>query len=98
MPPELTGAAAWPFRPLATAGDHWAGRKLCRFSDAETPRPSMRAAAGVRKAPRHEIAGCGALMVPRMLWGFSRGVGPEKGWPKQSSRSLCHETWLHVSV
>src|SRR5260370_17269574 len=26
--------------------------------------------AGVRKAPRHEIAGCGALMVRRALWGL----------------------------
>ena len=27
--------------------------------DAGTPRPSTRGAAGVREAPRHEIAGCG---------------------------------------
>ena len=31
--------------------------------------------AGVRKAPRQEIAGGGAPAVPRTLWGFSRGLG-----------------------
>src|SRR6266849_7099505 len=30
--------------------------------------------AGVRKAPRHEIAGCGAPTVQRVLWGFGVGV------------------------
>src|ERR1019366_8342089 len=30
--------------------------------------------AGVREAPRHEIAGSGAPAVPRTLWGFSRGM------------------------
>src|SRR6476646_195857 len=30
--------------------------------------------AGVRKAPRHEIAGCGAPTVQRALWGFGAGV------------------------
>ena len=30
--------------------------------------------AGVRKAPRQEIAGCGAPTVQRALWGFGAGV------------------------
>jgi hypothetical protein len=30
--------------------------------------------AGVRKAPRHEIAGCEAPTVQRVLWGFGVGV------------------------
>src|SRR5665647_3934860 len=64
---------------------------LCRVSDAETARPSTRAGAAVRKAPRHEIAGGGALMVPRVLWGFSRGVGLEQCWPKWLSQSRCQK-------
>src|ERR1700688_4310410 len=35
--------------------------------------PSARTA-GVRKAPRHEIAGCGAPTVQRALWGFGADV------------------------
>ena len=31
-------------------------------------------AAGVRKAPRQEIAGCEAPTVQRALWGFGVGV------------------------
>ena len=30
--------------------------------------------AGVRKAPRHEVAGCGAPAVQPVLWGFVRGA------------------------
>src|SRR5258708_33995300 len=37
-------------------------------------RLSTRCAAGVRKAPRHEIAGSGAPAVPRALWRVSRGT------------------------
>jgi hypothetical protein len=34
--------------------------------------------AGVRKAPRQEIAGYGALTVQRALWGFGAGVSVGK--------------------
>jgi hypothetical protein len=37
--------------------------------------PSGALSAGVRKAPRHEIAGCWAAAVRRMLWGFRH-----RGW------------------
>jgi hypothetical protein len=36
-------------------------------------------AAGVQKAPRHEVAGSLALMVQRALWGFDSGAGLEGG-------------------
>jgi hypothetical protein len=43
---------------------------MCRFLDAGMT-PSPRAvAAGVQKAPRHEVAGSLALAVQRALWGF----------------------------
>jgi len=40
------------------------------------PRP---VAAGVQKAPRHEVAGGLALAVLRALWGFDGGAGLEGG-------------------
>ncbi len=40
------------------------------------PRP---VAAGVQKAPRHEVAGSLALAVLRALWGFDGGAGLEGG-------------------
>jgi hypothetical protein len=45
-------------------------RLLCRFLNAGMTISPRVDAAGVRKAPRHEIAGNGALAVPRALWGF----------------------------
>jgi hypothetical protein len=42
----------------------------CRHAET-IPTPGT---AGVRKAPRHEIAGCGAPTVQRVLWGFGVGV------------------------
>jgi hypothetical protein len=48
-------------------------------------------AAGVRKAPRHEIAVGGALAVPRALWGIERGVGLEENDTKRSSPCLWPE-------
>jgi hypothetical protein len=47
---------------------------LCRFSDAGNHDLTHGAAAGVRKAPRHEIAGSYARWaVPQaQLWGFER--------------------------
>jgi len=40
---------------------------LCRFSDAGMTAYPRAEAAGVRKAPRHEIAGWGRRVVPRAL-------------------------------
>src|SRR5712675_776412 len=39
------------------------------------------AAAGVRKAPRHEVAGSGAPVVPRALWRFNRAATMLAGKP-----------------
>jgi hypothetical protein len=49
---------------------------LCRFLDAGNDEMPLALAAGVQKAPRHEVAGSLAPAVPRALWGFDfRGVG-----------------------
>ena len=52
---------------------------LCRccagFRTPECQNYPRAAAASVRKAPRHEIAGCGAPRVPPALWGlYERGT------------------------
>src|SRR5216684_8701275 len=44
--------------------------------------------AGVRKAPRHEIAGCGAPTVQRVLWGFGFGVSVAEVEPMVAIGSL----------
>jgi hypothetical protein len=49
--------------------------------------PSARTA-GVRKAPRHEIAGCGAPTVQRALWGFGVGVSGGEVEPTLAIGSL----------
>jgi hypothetical protein len=43
---------------------------------------------GVRKAPRHEIAGCGAPTVQRALWGFGVGVSVGEVEPTLAIGSL----------
>jgi len=53
-------------------------------------------AAGVRKAPRHEIAVGGALAVPRALWGIERGVGLKENDAKRSSLWLWPEAWVSL--
>jgi hypothetical protein len=53
-------------------------------------------AAGVRKAPRHEIAVGGALAVPRALWGIERGVGLKENDAKRSSRWLWPKAWVSL--
>ena len=53
-------------------------------------------AAGVRKAPRHEIAVGEALAVPRALWGIERGVGVEENDTKRSRRWLWTEAWVSL--
>jgi hypothetical protein len=50
-------------------------------------------AAGVRKAPRHEIAGCWAPTVQRALWGFGHGVGVGDVEAMRPIRSLYLEGW-----
>ena len=44
--------------------------------------------AGVREAPRHEIAGCGAPTVQRVLWGFGVGVSVGEVEPTLAIGSL----------
>src|SRR6476469_7451425 len=44
--------------------------------------------AGVRKAPRQEIAGCGAPTVQRALWGFDAGVSVGEVEPTLAIGSL----------
>jgi len=52
---------------------------VCRFLDAGMTTPPRAVAAGVQKAPRHEVAGNLALAVQRALWGFDSGAGLEGG-------------------
>jgi hypothetical protein len=54
-------------------------RLLCRFLDAGMTNLPRAVAAGVQKAPRHEVAGSLALVVLRALWGFDSGAGLEGG-------------------
>ena len=47
--------------------------------------------AGVRKAPRHEIAGCRAQRVPqpiRGLWGFEESAGGRACWQSKARRQF----------
>ena len=44
--------------------------------------------AGVRKAPRHEVAGCGAPAVQPVLWGFVRML--DLGNSKSSDFECVH--------
>jgi hypothetical protein len=57
--------------------------------------PRVRAA-GVRKAPGHEIAVGGALAVPRALWGIERGVGLKENDAKRSSPWLRFKAWVSL--
>src|SRR5713226_4364306 len=52
--------------------------------------------AGVRKAPRHEIAGCGAPTVQRVLWGFGVGVSVGEVGPTLAIGLLQLESWAGV--
>src|ERR1035437_7458654 len=60
------------------------------------PMPSTCSGAGVREAPRHEIAGCGAATGQRALWGFDRGVRLEEFGSKRPTRSRCVKAWAYV--
>jgi hypothetical protein len=46
----------------------WYDRSCAGFSDAGNADLAARTEAGVREAPRHEVAGEGARMVQRALW------------------------------
>ena len=48
---------------------------MCRFLDAGMTTLPRAVAAGVQKAPRHEVAGRLALAVQRALWGFNGRAG-----------------------
>jgi len=57
----------------------WTCLLLCRFLDAGMTTPPHAVAAGVQKAPRHEVAGSLALAEQRALWGFDGGYELEGG-------------------
>ena len=62
---------------------------LCAgFRMPECRDPAQPRTAGVRKAPRHEIAGGGALMVQRALWGFGVGASAAEVEPTLAIGSL----------
>ena len=52
---------------------------MCRFLDAGMQDYPRAVAAGVQKAPRHEVAGGWAPAVQRALWGFDGGAELEGG-------------------
>src|SRR6202043_1672235 len=52
--------------------------------------------AGVRKAPRQEIAGCGAPTVQRALWGFGVGESVGEVEARLAIGSLKGESWACV--
>src|SRR5664280_547100 len=83
-------------RTKVGTGPQRLGRVCAGFSDAGMPMPSTCSGAGVREAPRHEIAGCGAATGQRALWGFDRGVRLEKFGSKRSTRSRGVTGWAHV--
>jgi hypothetical protein len=71
-PRQLSGGTTDP--QLSAVGGQ------CLFSDACMTTYPRAPTAGVRKAPRHEIAGGGALAAQRALWGFRRcGQGEDGG-------------------
>jgi hypothetical protein len=49
-------------------------------------------AAGVQKAPRHEVAGSLALMLQRALWGFDSGAELEGGCNTDRMRPVDQST------
>jgi hypothetical protein len=53
------------------------------FSDAEMLVSPHALPVGVGEAPRHEVAGGGAVAVQRVLWGLSRGG---HGWEGEVAR------------
>ena len=57
----------------------WMSPFMCRFLDAGMTNLPRAVAAGVQKAPRHEVAGSLALAVLRALWGFDSGARLEGG-------------------
>ena len=81
----------------ATVQRHVLVCKCAGFRTPECQDHPRAAAASVRKAPRHEIAGCGAPRVPPALWGFGRGVSVEDVEVRRRIRSLFLEAWACVS-
>jgi hypothetical protein len=61
---------------------------MCRFSDAGMTKLSRAPTAGVRKAPRHEIAMGYGQRLPRALWGFRREFGLAEVGALRSTRSV----------
>ena len=75
----------------------WMGPFVCRFSDAGMTAYRRTEAAGVRKAPRHEIAGWERRVVPRALWGFCRGVRGV-GFEAKHRRGWSSTDWVRRRV
>jgi hypothetical protein len=61
-------------------------RHLCRFLDAGITILPRAVAAGVQKAPRHEVAGGWAPAVQRALWGFGGGAELGGGYDADRTR------------
>jgi hypothetical protein len=57
---------------------------FCVFRPPELRNHPRARTAGGRKAPRHEIAGCGAPTVQRALWGFGADVSVGEADPSLS--------------
>jgi len=72
------------------------GRSCAGFRMPAMTGPPRARAAGVRKAPRHEIAVGGAPTVQRALWGFGRGVRLEGVGSHRATGSVWLEAWVSV--
>ena len=76
------------------------GAKRCNCAGFWTPEcgdyPRV-LTAGVRKAPRQEIAVGSAPVVRRALWGFSRGAGLEEVGQKRLPRPVCCKPRMSAS-
>src|SRR5213078_1796711 len=95
LPPTKGGTSARPAGParklgyLNSAPGGSGHDRLCAgFRTPECQDHPRALAAGVRKAPRHEIAGCGAPTVQRALWGFGAGVSVGEVEPTLAIGSL----------
>ena len=94
----LRGTSRWSTRslPRATHECNELNVACCAGFRTECRTCRRARAAGVRKAPRHEIAVCGALAVPRALWGIERDVGLKENDAKRSSPWLRSKAWVSL--
>src|SRR5262249_14947905 len=92
-PPQLIWLCMGGYRRSRFAAPHMSAfvQVFGRRQSRALPRAD---AAGVRKAPRHEIAVGGAPALQRALWGFDYGVGLQKVGPTSLLVLLCPEAWV----